>query len=237
MTSFFGTAASESLTASNWNSTWTHLYMGDGNDTVITPSTGYGYYFNGGGGDDYFIGDSSSDYAYGGTGNDYVSGFSGNDTLSGQDGNDTVRGGLGDDNIAGEAGVDRLEGGQGKDYISGGYGTTDYFIFAKGDSNSTNAQADTIGDWDVRYDYIDSSIAGRANGYTEGWTNATTVEAAKAIVHKYDAYKNGDHAFLYNPATDTGYLLSDLDGNYNFETAVVIRGAGAASDMNWTDII
>jgi hypothetical protein len=78
-------------------------------------------------------------------------------------------------------------------------------------------------------------IAGTSSNYGEAATSATTIEAARAQVEG-TALRNEDHAFLYNASTDTGYLLSDLDGNYTFETGAIMVGAGSASDLNYSNI-
>lgn len=238
MIAYNGSYYSETLNSSNWNYSWNAFYMGAGNDSVTTPSTGVAYRFVGGSGNDYFLGDSGADIAYGDGDNDTLSGWSGNDSLDGGSGNDSLRGGSGADNLYGSTGVDHLYGGTQADLLVGGYdSSTDYFHFAKGDSNAIAGQFDTIYDWNVAYDYIDSSIAGRSNGYSESSTSATSLAAARSITENNASLADGDHTFLYNAATDTGYLLSDLDGNYTFETGVVIKGAGSASDMSWSDII
>lgn len=239
MSGYFGTNASETLNSSNWNYSWNAFYMSGGNDTVSTPSTGVAYDFRGGDGDDYFFGDTASDSASGGNQNDTLNGYSGNDFLDGDAGNDKLYGGSGNDNLSGGEGSDHLYGGAGRDDLFGGYNDqrTDYFHFAMGDSQAHVGQADTIYDWNVSYDYIDSSIRGRASGYSEAATSATNIDAARYQVEHTAGLRDGDHAFLYNAQTDTGYLLSDLNGNYTFETGVIIRGAGSASDMNWSDIV
>ena len=43
--------------------------------------------------------------------------------------------------------------------------------------------------------------------------------------------------FLYNTKTDTGYLVSDLNSDGVFDTGVVLKNAGLASDMSYTYII
>lgn len=238
MIAYSGTSASETLNSSNWNYNWNAFYMGAGDDTVVTPGTGVAYQFRGGYGNDHFVGDNAGDTAYGDWGNDSLYGWGGNDFIDGNDGNDTLYGNSGNDNVSGGAGRDHIYGGTGRDDLFGGYndGFADYFHFAKGDSASTRAGADVIYDWDVRYDYIDSALAGAAGNYGEMSTTANNIETARSVVEG-SGLRNGDHAFLYNAATDTGYLLSDLDRNYSFETGVVIKGAGAAADMNWSDII
>lgn len=226
MSEYNGSGYSNTLNSSNWNYSWTDFFMNNGNDTVITPSTGRAYYFDGGGGNDYFMGDTASDTAWGGTGRDTLYGYSGNDSLHGESGNDSLIGGAGNDNLWGGTGTDTLTGGTG----------TDRFHFKINESDAINGFADTITDWNVTDDYIDSSIKGTSSNYMEQSTTVNNIGTARSIV-EHSSLKNADHVFLYNGATNTGYLLSDLDHNYTFETGVIIKGAGHASDMNWSDII
>lgn len=226
MSNFNGSNFSETLNSSNWNFSWSDFFMNDGDDIVITPSTARAYYFDGGAGNDTFTGDTASDTAWGGTGNDKLNGWSGNDRLHGESGNDTLNGGSGNDNLWGGTGADLLIGGSG----------TDRFHFKMGDSQAHVGQADTISDWNVADDYIVSSIKGTASNYMEQSTTANNIETARAIVEG-SSLKNADHVFLYNGATNTGYLLSDLNHNFTFETGVIMNGAGHASAMNWSDII
>lgn len=236
MTGYYGGNGSETLDSSNWDYSWRAFTMYGGDDRVVTPSTGVSYRFEGREGDDYFLGDTAADTAFGGADNDRLYGYSGNDTLYGQDGSDKLYGGAGIDILYGGASADRLDGGAGKDYLYGGQ-HQDTFVVTQGNSNATNNEADFIADWDVREDWIDSPLAGRSNGYSEAMTAATSMDSARYQVEHTASLSDGDHTFLYNPSTDTGYLLSDLDGNYTFETGVIIKGAGSASDMSWSDII
>lgn len=203
------------------------IYGYGGNDTQ------YGFY-----GNDYLSGGSGNDYQNGGYDNDSLYGSFGNDTQYGSYGNDYLSGGSGYDYLNGGSGVDTLVGGTNADSLVGGYDTsTDYFRFAQGDSNSYSGGADTIYDWNVSYDYIDSSIAGNSYNYAEASTWSTSIDSARYQVESSSTLRVEDHVFLYNSSTDTGYLLSDLDSNYSFETGVVIRGAGSSYDMNYSDII
>jgi Ca2+-binding RTX toxin-like protein len=166
-----------------------------------------------------------------------LEGTAGPDSIYGYQGNDILRGHGGNDYLNGGTGYDHLYGGTGRDSLVGGYDTNrDDFHFVRGDSNSSTAEADTIWDWNVSYDYIDSSIAGTASNYGEAQTWWTNVEGAEFHVENTNL-RFEDHVFLYNAGTDTGYLLSDLDRNFDFETCVVLSGAGSASDMNYSDII
>jgi Ca2+-binding RTX toxin-like protein len=173
-----------------------------------------------------------------------IVGTSGNDTLTGTSGAETIQGLAGQDKLSGLAGDDRLEGGSNGDHLNGGSGSddlyggtaTDYFVFSSGSSPSTTSGADTIWDWNVAYDWIDMPLAGKSSNYGEAATSATTIEAARAQVEG-TTLRSKHHAFLYNSATDTGYLLSDLNKNGTFETGVIMVGAGSASDMKYSDIL
>jgi Ca2+-binding RTX toxin-like protein len=183
----------------------------------------YGY-----GGNDTQVGNQYGDSLYGYDGNDSQYGYGGNDYLSGMGGYDYLNGG---------SGVDHLWGGTSRDSLVGGYDySSDTFHFSQGHSNSSTAEADTIWDWNVAYDWIDMPIAGTSSNYGEAQTWWTTVEGAEYHVEN-TSLRYEDHVFLYNTGTDTGYLLSDLDRNFDFETCVVLRGAGSASDLNWSDIV
>lgn len=184
-----------------------------------------------------FYGNYYNNYQYGTNYADSMYGYGGNDTQYGYGGNDYLSGGSGYDYLNGGLGSDTLVGGTSADSLVGGYDTsTDYFRFAQGDSNSYSGGADTIYDWNVAYDYIDSTIAGTSSNYGEMFTTANNIGTARSVVEN-SSLRYEDHAFVYNSATDTGYLLSDLDRNFTFETGVVIRGAGSAADMNWSDIV
>ena len=75
------------------------MNLGDGDDTVTTPSSTYrGFVLNGGEG---------SDVLNGGDKKDTFDGGAGNDTLNGAAGNDYLNGGTGADRFNGGAGIDR----------------------------------------------------------------------------------------------------------------------------------
>lgn len=234
-----GTTGNDFVDISNWNWNWTSFNMNYGDDVVYVPSNAtLNYYFHGGYGNDTFWGGNGGEYVYGGDHNDQLYGMNGNDYLNGNEGNDSLIGGNGRDQLYAGTGSDRLSGGSEADTLDGGFDTsTDYFQFTRGDSNAVTGQADTIHNWDVRYDYIDSTIAGTSSNYREAATSFTSIDNARWQVENTSSLRTGDHVLLYNAQTDTGYLLSDLDRNFTFETGVVIKGAGAASDMNWSDII
>lgn len=224
--------------SSNWNFNWTSFKMWAGNDTVYAPTTSQNLYFLGMDGNDMFVGSNGNDTAYGGNQNDKLYGLNGNDYLSGEAGNDLLSGGAGTDTLIGGGGSDHLYGGAGQDMLYGGTdGSIDYFHFSKGDSNAITGQNDWIYDWNRSYDYIDSSIKGTSSNYAEVATSLTSLASVRSMVEHNNNLNYKDHVFVYNASQDRGYLLSDLDGNYTFETGVIIKGAGSASDMSWSDII
>jgi hypothetical protein len=45
------------------------------------------------------------------------------------------------------------------------------------------------------------------------------------------------HVFLFNAASNRGFLLSDLDNNGTFETGIVLAKAGSAAAFDWSNII
>jgi hypothetical protein len=73
--------------------------------------------------------------------------------------------------------------------------------------------------------------------YHEAITYATNIEDAATTVESLLASNSLRHVFLYNTGTNTGYLLSNLDGNAVFEVGVIIAQAGSAAAMNYSDII
>lgn len=238
MITYTGTSASETLNLFNWNYNWNVFNMGDGDDRVTTPTTGVAYTFFGGRGNDSFIGDSGVDTALGGDNNDNLHGWGNNDYMRGDAGDDILFGDSGRDIVIGDGGRDDLYGGTEQDSLWGGTDYfADYFHVAKGESNAIVGQHDIIYDWNRAYDYIDTSLKGTSTNYTETWTTGATMANVRAKVEHSSFLSKFDHVFLYNEQTDTGYLLSDLDSNYTFETGVEIKGAGSAYDMNWFDIV
>jgi Ca2+-binding RTX toxin-like protein len=191
----------------------------------------YGY-----GGNDDLYGGGDHDSINGGLGNDYLSGGSGDDDLYGSSGHDDLYGGSGLDYLSGGSGDDLLSGGSGRDTLIGGTGE-DLFVFTKGTSGLSTSTVDTITDWNRVYDSIDMTVRGTAGNYREAKTSATSI--GSALIRAEDLFPSASikHVFLYNSKTDTGYLVSDLNSDGQFDTGVVLRNAGLASDMSYTYII
>jgi Ca2+-binding RTX toxin-like protein len=219
------------------------IYGDDFNDDIDGFDTSdiiYGYagddLLYGWDGDDDIFGDWGHDTIYGGFGDDYVIGGAGHDDLYGGAGFDDLYGGSGLDYLSGGSGDDLLSGGTGRDTLAGGTGR-DEFVFRKGDSSPTTSMADTIMDWNRSFDFIDMTIKGTSRNYREVETDALSIATAASDAD----YLYGDtsirHVFLFNPDTDKGFLLSDLNADGFFETGVVLRNAGLASDMNYLLII
>jgi len=210
------------------------VYGHDGDDLI------YGFE-----GHDDLHGDHGHDSIYGGTGDDFLSGGAGDDYLNGGSGHDDLYGGTGHDDLYGGSGLDYLSGGAGDDFLSGGTGRDtlvggsgeDVFSFKKGDSGFTAGTADTITDWNRSYDWIDMAVKGTSSNYRERSTKATSIATAVDEAEHYFPQASVKHVFLYNGRTDTGYLISDSDGNGQFDTGIVLKNAGLASDMSYQYII
>lgn len=205
--------------------------FGDADDDILS----------GGSGNDRLVGGAGDDRALGGIGDDDVRGGGGDDFLLGEIGEDTLLGGTGTDQMNGGQGRDLLDGGLGQDFLTGGpeFAVRDDFVFAIGKSNSTNDQVDTVLDW-TKVDRIVSDIAGTAANYgehssTSGGVTITDIETARADAEQN--HTNKTHMFFWDSSTDTGYLVSDLNNDNLFETGVVLNGAGAGSDFDFTNII
>ncbi len=182
----------------------------------------YGY-----GGDDVIFGDS---------GNDYLSGGADYDDMYGESGHDDMYGGSGQDYMSGGSGDDLLVGGTSRDTLIGGTGE-DVFSFRRSESGLTTSTVDTITDWNRLDDSIDMTVRGTSGNYREASTSATSISSA--LIRAEDLYPSASiqHVFLYNARTDTGYLVSDLNSDGAFDTGVVLRKAGLASDMHYSYII
>jgi Ca2+-binding RTX toxin-like protein len=192
------------------------IYGYDGDDLI----DGYG-------GDDDIFGGYDYDTIYGGSGDDDIYGSAGHDDLYGEAGSDYLSGGTGDDFIAGGTGSDLLVGGAGEDV----------FFFKRGHSKLSSNTVDTITDWNRSFDSIDTNLKGTSRNYREHDTFATSIEAA--VDDAEDLYPSTSikHVFLFNPDTDTGYLVSDLNSDGAFDTGVVLKNAGLASDMSYLYLI
>jgi Ca2+-binding RTX toxin-like protein len=201
------------------------VYGYDGDDLI------YGY-----GGHDDLYGGYDHDTIYGGTGNDFMRGDAGNDDLFGESGHDDLYGGTGLDSLSGGSGDDLLVGGAGRDTLAGGAGE-DVFAFKRGESGLSTSTVDTIKDWNRNDDWIDMTVKGTSINYREHSTTATSI--ASALIWAEDLYPSVSvkHVFLYNTKTDTGYLVSDLNSDGVFDTGVVLKNAGLASDMSYAYII
>ncbi|MEE1655085.1 calcium-binding protein [Microvirga sp. CF3062] len=206
----------------------------DSSDTI------YGYDGNnliyGWDGHDDIFGGWDHDTIDGGFGDDYLIGGAGHDDLYGGDGWDDLYGGSGLDYLSGGFGEDLLSGGTGRDTLAGGAGE-DEFLFKKGDSGVTSSTADTITDWNRSFDFIDMTIKGTRSNYREVKTDAASIATAASDADFLYGDTNVRHVFLYNPKTDKGFLISDLNADGYFDTGIVLKSAGFASDMRYDYII
>ncbi|WP_201864683.1 calcium-binding protein [Microvirga soli] len=187
-------------------------------------------------GDDDIYGGYDHDTIYGGFGDDYLIGGAGHDDLYGSAGFDDLYGGSGLDYLSGGSGDDLLSGGTGRDTLSGGTGE-DVFVFTRGASGLSTSTADTIRDWNRSYDSLDMSIKGTTRNYREVSTDAASIATAASDADFLYGDTSVRHVFLYNSDIDRGFLVSDLNADGRFETGVVLRNAGLASDMSYLYII
>ncbi|MET0427024.1 MAG: calcium-binding protein [Microvirga sp.] len=231
---------------------WDTIYGVETIDTLYgldTPDIIYGY-----GGDDSIYSGYGDDWIYGGYGADIIYGQVGSDVLYGEYGADVLYGGAGIDKLYGGSGRDDLYGGAGKDRIFGGTGADDIFGGAGSDRLSGGSGADTfhftpgtsglspktvdvITDWVGASDAIDMPVAGNFDNYGEASTTAISIAQAADEAATWFPDPSVQHVFLYNPYTDKGFLLSDLNGDGAFETGVVLNRAGYASDFDYFNIV
>jgi Ca2+-binding RTX toxin-like protein len=208
---------------------------GNDGDDVIFGYEGHDDLF-GGFGHDTIYGGTGDDDLWGGEDDDYLSGGSGADDIYGGSGADDLYGGSGLDYLSGGTGDDLLSGGAGRDTLAGGAGE-DVFTFRKGDSGLTTTTADVITDWNRSDDWIDMAVKGTTRNYGEHRTTARSIADAVDDAEFFFPQARIKHVFLYNTKTDTGYLISDSDGNGQFDTGIVMKNAGLASDMSYQYII
>ncbi len=172
--------------------------------------------------------------------------YDGTDLIMTGSGNDTVFGGGGKDTIVTYEGADRIDAGPGNDIIIAGPGadiiTTgdgrDDIVVRLGDSGIKYYTVDTITDFDARFDRISTGYSANRldpSDYREidaaqlyrkatglpmtDFTNA--LSAAKS----YSA-ENG-YTFVTNQVD--GFLFMDLDGNYGWDTAIILKGVQSLS--------
>lgn len=108
----------------------TEMYLGDGDDYVISGSKVRDLIFGemgndliySSGGDDIVYGGNGDDESWASAGDDLIEGGDGDDLLRGGDAVDVIGGGSGNDMICGDAGDDTLNGGDGHDSLTGGAG-------------------------------------------------------------------------------------------------------------------
>ncbi len=105
---------------------------------------------------DTIIGNRYRDVLKGGNSGDFLEGRQGKDALFGERGDDFLVGGSGNDRLYGGSGDDFVHGGSGTDLLLGGSGW-DVFVFKSANDAGRRSARDEIGDFNVRYDWIDLS--------------------------------------------------------------------------------
>jgi hypothetical protein len=94
-----------------------------------------------------------------------------------------------------------------------------------------------ITDWNGAYDAIDMRVAGTDDNYGEAGTTATSIATAARQATAWFPDPAVQHVFLHNPSIDTGFLISDLNGDGAFDTGVVLKRSGYASDFDFFNIV
>jgi Ca2+-binding RTX toxin-like protein len=214
--------------------------FGDDGIADIRHGTSSSDTINGFGGADELHGYRGNDTINAGWGHDWVHGGAGNDTINGDQGNDTLYGGSGRDIINGGSGHDWIVGGTGYDRMTGGTGE-DTFVFTRGDSGPSYADADLIRDFNSADDtvfFTGTAPAGSRFNYVEdrvalGLTHEIGYNIALEQAHE-DIGGGTRYAFYTNG--HDGYLFADLDGNGTVDTGIELRGLNELSDFTATDI-
>ena len=186
------------------------VQAGAGNDSI------YGR----GGGDD-LSGQDGNDYLFGEAGDDILNGNDGADLLYGGTDTDALYGGAGSDTLYGEAGLDFLDGGAGRDTLFGGAGA-DSFYFNTGETGTTIATADRIGDFS------------QAQGDTLAFQGLPEVFSAFLGTA---AFTGSAGQVRYEQIGGNTYVSIDLDGDAAADAMVRLDGWGPApfNDFVWAD--
>ena len=194
---------------------------GDGVDAINTLSGGLGMdQLFGGAGHDTLNGNEDDDLLRGGENSDTLNGGDDEDTLEGDGGDDILNGGADDDTLTGGAGVDQLTGGTGAD------------VFRFVVSNSSNAAADTITDFN------------RANGdriellspVSFGGPFVFRGEATGTDLPGQDL--GSGFAQVWWQATGTGIMLVvDINGDYELSGADFVVNIDGISDLQASDFV
>jgi Ca2+-binding RTX toxin-like protein len=129
-------------------------------------------------------------------------------------------------------GDDLIVGGQGPDILTGGYGR-DTFQYSPEDTWDWDQAADTITDFDAASDVI----AGVQYGtYVEFATSATSL--ADAYLELLDQNDASDRfVFMYNEATDTGYLIWGNVQDTMADSGIILAGCGQAGDFSEGNLV
>lgn len=206
---------------SNW------VDSGSGDDTIFG-GAGIDQLF-GGEDNDILYGLDEADILDGMNGNDTLYGGNGNDTLNGNEGNDTLYGNANTDYLKGELGDDTLIGGIGADILSGGAGS-DLFVFALGDSDTSNL--DTIVDFAFSTTGLDQfslpsfgteTIASSAVNVS----SAVSLADALSIVTAFGDSDGTNARISWFYFEDNTYIYDDMTvGVYDATTDILIKLQG-----------
>ena len=239
----YGGTGADSINGAAGNDT---IYGGSGNDLIFTFSRGNDLVY-GNQDDDQIHLQGSSDTGYGGQGNDFIGasekkdgevaliyGNLGNDTIFGGAGKDTVFGGQGDDDIIGLGNGDNLTGGLGADTFE--LLTLPRPPFPVGDSSGlTSDRADKIFDFVTGQDKMKIMGAGTAANYNE--VSLSFVDTVEEAVTAYNNNATGAKQYSFLAGETDGYLVTDVDGNKQADSVIVLKNVNQLSGFDFTDII
>ena len=175
--------------------------------------------------DNVILGKGGNDTLRGEAGDDTLLGGAGRDILNGGNGKDKVIGGSGADTLVGGGGADLLKGGKGADVMIGGAGR-DVFVF--GHAKESNPKApDLLKKFVTGVDLIDLTALD-ADDDTPGNQELTF------IGRNQFSDSTGELRYVRKVQQDKTIILADLDGNSEADFRVILTGAIALSDTDFS---
>ncbi len=225
---------------------------GRGGDDVLSGGTGHDTLIGGAGedilqgeeGDDHLAGGDGSDVLVGGAGQDFLRG----DAEAGPVASDTFSFALGDSGVAWWSADVILDWDAALDWIDMPVAATFSNYYESWIYTETYIYGFwtwtpgwwTPGWWSPWWGWVGSWWQPGWSYWTSGYwwyypSAAYSIEEAANFAN--DHVWGFTHFFTWNAWTNTGYLVSDLDGDGIFETGIVLEGAGSDADMDFSNIV